>query len=192
MAHYENIEFALIHGGVSTDAATGAVNVPIYQTSTYQQQGLGENTGWEYSRTGNPTRAALEALIAELEGGTAGFAFASGMPAITASCLCRSSSRSRWHFRWHSSRRHHWGSDHFICGHRRSHCWRYFCRFLRGSRCRRSSFGSSRFHCFRLTCLLHISVTLIQGCGRENCRRRGFRWCFCLFRDWQHRIRVYL
>lgn len=84
MAHYENIESALIHGGISTDPATGAVNVPIYQTSTYQQQGLGENTGWEYSRTGNPTRAALEALIAELEGGTAGFAFASGMAAITA------------------------------------------------------------------------------------------------------------
>ncbi|MBR1584926.1 MAG: PLP-dependent transferase [Clostridia bacterium] len=84
MAYYENIESALIHGGISTDPATGAVNVPIYQTSTYQQQGLGENAGWEYSRTGNPTRAALEALIAELEGGAAGFAFASGMAAITA------------------------------------------------------------------------------------------------------------
>ena len=46
-------------------SAAGAVNVPIYQTSTYKQAGLGENTGWEYSRTGNPTRAALEALIAE-------------------------------------------------------------------------------------------------------------------------------
>ena len=58
--------------------------MPIYQTSTYEQKGLGENTGWEYSRTGNPTRAALEALIAELEGGVAGFAFGSGMAAITA------------------------------------------------------------------------------------------------------------
>lgn len=84
MANYQNIESALIHGGIYGDALTGAVNVPIYQTSTYEQQGLGENKGWEYSRTGNPTRAALEALIAELEGGTAGFAFGSGMAAITA------------------------------------------------------------------------------------------------------------
>ena len=84
MAEYNNIESALIHGGIYGDKTTGAVNVPIYQTSTYEQKGLGENTGWEYSRTGNPTRAALEALIAELEGGTAGFAFASGMAAITA------------------------------------------------------------------------------------------------------------
>ncbi len=84
MASYQNIESAVIHGGVYGDKATGAVNVPIYQTSTYEQSGLGQNTGWEYSRTGNPTRAALEALIAELEGGAAGFAFASGMAAITA------------------------------------------------------------------------------------------------------------
>ena len=84
MAVYKSIESALIHGGIYGDQHTGAVNVPIYQTSTYEQKGLGENTGWEYSRTGNPTRAALEALIAELEGGTAGFAFGSGMAAITA------------------------------------------------------------------------------------------------------------
>jgi len=83
MAHYNNIESAFIHGGISTDAYTGAVNVPIYQTSTYQQTGLGETKGWEYSRTGNPTRAALESLIAELEHGTAGFAFASGLAAIS-------------------------------------------------------------------------------------------------------------
>ena len=74
----------LIHGGIDGDAATGAVTVPIYQTSTYRQRALGENTGWEYSRTGNPTRAALEALVADLEGGTRGFAFGSGMAAITA------------------------------------------------------------------------------------------------------------
>ena len=74
----------LIHGGIDGDAATGAVSVPIYQTSTYRQRALGENTGWEYSRTGNPTRAALEALVADLEGGTRGFAFGSGMAAITA------------------------------------------------------------------------------------------------------------
>ena len=84
MANYQKIESALIHGGIYGDSFTGAVNVPIYQTSTYEQQGLGENKGWEYSRTGNPTRVALEALIAELEGGTAGFAFGSGMAAITA------------------------------------------------------------------------------------------------------------
>lgn len=84
MSDYKNIESALIHGGIYGDKQTGAVNVPIYQTSTYEQRGLGENTGWEYSRTGNPTRAALETLIAELEGGKAGFAFGSGMAAITA------------------------------------------------------------------------------------------------------------
>ena len=84
MAAYKKTGTALIHGGIYGDKVTGAVNTPIYQTSTYEQQGLGENTGWEYSRTGNPTRAALEALIAELEGGIAGFAFGSGMAAITA------------------------------------------------------------------------------------------------------------
>ena len=82
--NYKNIESALIHGGIYGDELTGAVNVPIYQTSTYEQQGIGQNKGWEYSRTGNPTRAALEALIAELEGGTHGFAFGSGMAALTA------------------------------------------------------------------------------------------------------------
>lgn len=81
---YRKMETALIHGGIDGDSQTGAVNVPIYQTSTYKQNGLGENTGWEYSRTGNPTRAALESLIAELEKGKAGFAFGSGMAAITA------------------------------------------------------------------------------------------------------------
>ena len=74
----------LIHGGISIDERTGAVNVPIYQTSTYKQDGLGKNRGYEYSRTGNPTREALEALIADLEGGKAGFAFGSGMAAATA------------------------------------------------------------------------------------------------------------
>lgn len=84
MAAYQCIESAVIHGGIYGDQITGAVNVPIYQTSTYEQPELGRNTGWEYSRSGNPTRAALEALIAELEGGSAGFAFASGLAAITA------------------------------------------------------------------------------------------------------------
>ena len=84
MAEYKKIESALIHGGIFGDELTHSVNVPIYQTSTYQQFELGAGPRWEYSRTGNPTRAALEALIAELEGGTAGFAFGSGMAAITA------------------------------------------------------------------------------------------------------------
>ncbi|TCL56222.1 cystathionine gamma-lyase [Kineothrix alysoides] len=84
MKNYEYIESALIHGGIYGDERTGAVNTPVYQTSTYMQDGLGKNRGYEYSRTGNPTREALESLIAELEGGKAGFAFASGMAATTA------------------------------------------------------------------------------------------------------------
>ncbi len=72
----------LIHGGIDGDETTGAVNVPVYQTSTYKQDGLGKNRGWEYSRTGNPTRAALEKLIADLEKGKYGLAFASGLAAI--------------------------------------------------------------------------------------------------------------
>lgn len=84
MANYKNIESTLIHGGIYGDKYTGAVNVPIYQTSTYEQRELGGTPEWEYSRTGNPTRTALESLIAELEDGTNGFAFGSGMAAITA------------------------------------------------------------------------------------------------------------
>ncbi len=84
MAEYRHTESALIHGGNTTDPLTGAVNIPIYQTSTFRQKGIGLEPEWEYARTGNPTRAALERLIAELEEGTAGFAFASGMAAITA------------------------------------------------------------------------------------------------------------
>lgn len=74
----------LIHGGISTDPATGAVSFPIYQVSTYKQEGVGGHKGYEYSRTGNPTRFALEELIKDLEGGQAGFAFGSGMAAMTA------------------------------------------------------------------------------------------------------------
>ena len=76
------IDSILIHGGIDGDVTTGAVNIPVYQTSTYKQDGLGETRGWEYSRTGNPTRDALERLIAELEHGKYGFAFASGLAAI--------------------------------------------------------------------------------------------------------------
>ena len=72
----------LIHGGIDGDETTGAVNVPVYQTSTFKQDGLGKDRGWEYSRTGNPTRAALEKLIADLEEGKYGLAFASGLAAI--------------------------------------------------------------------------------------------------------------
>jgi cystathionine beta-lyase len=78
------IESLLIHGGIDGDKHTGAVNVPIYQTSTYRQSELGVHSGYEYSRTGNPTREALEKLISDLEKGYAGFAFASGMAAISA------------------------------------------------------------------------------------------------------------
>jgi cystathionine gamma-lyase/homocysteine desulfhydrase len=73
----------LIHGGVFGDERTGAVSVPIYQVSTYKQDAIGQHRGYEYSRTGNPTRDALEQLIAELENGHRGFAFASGMASIS-------------------------------------------------------------------------------------------------------------
>ncbi|MGM0921059.1 MAG: bifunctional cystathionine gamma-lyase/homocysteine desulfhydrase [Bacillota bacterium] len=73
----------MIHGGIVGDPHTGAVSTPIYQVSTYKQDGVGNHKGFEYSRTGNPTRHALEELIKDLEEGHAGFAFGSGMAAIT-------------------------------------------------------------------------------------------------------------
>src|SRR5256714_4702542 len=73
-----------IHAGQEPDAGAGAVTVPIYQTSTYAQEGLGKHKGFEYARTGNPTRLALERNIAALEGAKFGYAFASGMAAIDA------------------------------------------------------------------------------------------------------------
>lgn len=73
-----------IHAGNEPDIATGAVSVPIYQTSTYAQEGLGKHKGFEYARTQNPTRLALEKNIAALENARFGFAFASGMAAIDA------------------------------------------------------------------------------------------------------------
>ncbi|HYX51366.1 MAG TPA: cystathionine gamma-synthase [Ktedonobacteraceae bacterium] len=73
-----------IHAGQEPDPSTGAVMAPIFQTATYVQEGLGEHKGFEYSRTSNPTRKALEACIAELEGGTFCLAFASGMAAESA------------------------------------------------------------------------------------------------------------
>ena len=76
----------LIHNRGGIDPATGAVSVPIYQVSTFDQN-VGNGDEYDYSRSGNPTRAALETIIAELEGGVAGFAFASGMAAISAALL---------------------------------------------------------------------------------------------------------
>ena len=73
-----------IHAGQAPDPSTGAIITPIYQTSTYVQDGLGRHKGHEYARTSNPTRAALEGNLAALEGGSAGYAFASGMAAIDA------------------------------------------------------------------------------------------------------------
>ncbi|OMF13306.1 cystathionine gamma-synthase [Paenibacillus amylolyticus] len=74
----------LIHAGIVGDPHTGAVSVPIYQVSTYEQESVGVHKGYEYSRTGNPTRHALEEVIKELENGVRGFAFSSGMAAIHA------------------------------------------------------------------------------------------------------------
>src|ERR1700723_4574358 len=75
-----------IHDGQAPDELTGAVNVPIYLTSTYQQEAIGKNKGHEYARLTNPTRDALEENLRSLEGGTSAHAFASGMAAITAMC----------------------------------------------------------------------------------------------------------
>ncbi len=76
------IETECIHAGQDADAATGAVMTPIYQTSTYKQEAVGVHKGYDYSRTANPTRTALEACLASLEKGAFGLAFASGMAAI--------------------------------------------------------------------------------------------------------------
>jgi cystathionine gamma-lyase/cystathionine beta-lyase/cystathionine gamma-lyase/homocysteine desulfhydrase len=73
-----------LHAGQEPDASTGAIITPIYQTSTYVQESLGVHKGFEYARTQNPTRFALERNITAMEGGRAGFAFASGMAAINA------------------------------------------------------------------------------------------------------------
>jgi cystathionine beta-lyase/cystathionine gamma-synthase len=73
-----------IHAGQEPDPSTGAIITPIYQTSTYVQEGLGQHKGYEYGRTQNPTRMALERNLAAIESGVAGFAFASGMAAIDA------------------------------------------------------------------------------------------------------------
>src|SRR5919201_6011684 len=73
-----------IHAGQDADPATGATVVPIYATSTFTQEAPGRHKGYEYSRSGNPTRAALETCLAALEGAERGLAFASGLAATTA------------------------------------------------------------------------------------------------------------
>ena len=83
--HKKSLGFATraIHAGQSPDPTTGAVMPPIYAVSTYAQESPGVHKGYEYSRTQNPTRMAWERCIADLEGGTQGFAFASGMAATS-------------------------------------------------------------------------------------------------------------
>ena len=87
-----------VHAGQVPDPLAGAVMTPIYQTSTYQQEGLGKHKGYEYARTQNPTREALERNVASLEGGRHGFAFSSGLGALDAVLKLLSS------------------GDHVICG----------------------------------------------------------------------------
>src|SRR6058998_3826451 len=73
-----------VHAGQRPDLLSGAIMTPIYTTSTYVQEGLGKNKGYEYARGRNPTREALERNVAALEGGTHGFAFSSGLAAVDA------------------------------------------------------------------------------------------------------------
>jgi len=83
MAPYKYSTLA-VHAGQSPDPQTGAVNVPLYLSSTFELTGVGTDRGWDYSRAGNPTRDALETALAALEGGTSGHAFTTGMAAIAA------------------------------------------------------------------------------------------------------------
>jgi cystathionine beta-lyase/cystathionine gamma-synthase len=78
-----DFETRAIHEGQEPDPATGAITVPIYQTSTYVQEAVGEHKGYDYSRTANPTRRALETCLASLESARHGFAYSSGMGATT-------------------------------------------------------------------------------------------------------------
>ena len=76
-----------VHAGQHPDPLTGAVNVPVYLSSTFELTGVGTDRGWDYSRAGNPTRDRLEAALAALEGGHSGHAFTSGMAAISTRAL---------------------------------------------------------------------------------------------------------
>src|SRR5215471_15991711 len=91
---------AAIHTGQEPDPSTGAVVVPIFATSTYVQEELGKNKGYEYARVSNPTRTRLETNLAALEGGASAHVFASGMAAVTAVTQCYLKQ-----------------GDHLICGH---------------------------------------------------------------------------
>ncbi|MGZ3322193.1 MAG: trans-sulfuration enzyme family protein [Xanthobacteraceae bacterium] len=90
MTRSNQLDFATrcIHAGQAPDPTTGAVMMPIYATSTYVQQSPGVNKGYDYARTKNPTRMAFERCIADLEGGSAAFAFASGLAAVSTSLEC--------------------------------------------------------------------------------------------------------
>src|SRR6187431_2579044 len=81
LKHGARFDTICLHAGQEPDPSTGAIVTPIYQTSTYVQDALGRHKGFEYARTQNPTRAALEGDLAAIEGGRAAFAFASGMAA---------------------------------------------------------------------------------------------------------------
>lgn len=100
MSDGDNLGFATraIHAGQEPDTATGAVIVPIYQTSTFAQESIGVHKGYEYARSGNPTRTALETALAALDGGVAALAFASGLAAESTLMLALAS------------------GDHVICG----------------------------------------------------------------------------
>jgi cystathionine gamma-synthase len=76
------LESKIVRGARGADPQTGAISFPIYQTATFKHSGLGRSTGYDYTRSGNPTREEVEKTLADLEGGTAGFAFASGLAAI--------------------------------------------------------------------------------------------------------------
>src|SRR5580698_5734833 len=80
----QKLSTLVVHAGQHPDPQTGAVNVPLYLSSTFELTGVGTDKGWDYSRAGNPTRDRLEEALAALEGGANAWAFSSGMAAITA------------------------------------------------------------------------------------------------------------
>ena len=95
-----------IHVGQEPDPATGAIVAPIYQTSTYVQEELGKNKGYDYARTTHPNRRALERTVAKLEGGSAAYVFTSGMAAIDSRVPPAAPGRPRHHFGGGVRRRH--------------------------------------------------------------------------------------
>src|SRR3954471_3781847 len=85
-ARFKGFSTRAIHVGQEPDAETGSVAAPIHPTSTYAQEEIGKNKGYEYARVSNPTRTRLETNLASLEGGTSAHVFASGMAAVSALC----------------------------------------------------------------------------------------------------------